>query len=76
MNYFDLFNLAVSAGVGIYGASQQKKNNASNVGITSGISDNFKLPYSKFNREQVEERDDTNRRAGSKGRRYFTDANS
>ena len=75
MNYFDLFKLAVSAGVGIYGANQQKKNNASNVGITSGISDNFKLPYSKFNREQVEERDDTNRRAGSRGRRYFTDAN-
>ena len=75
MNYFDLLKLAVSAGVGIYGANQQKKNNASNVGITSGIPDNFKIPYSKFNREQVEERDDTNRRAGSKGRRYFTDAN-
>lgn len=53
LNYFDLLKLAASTAVGLYGANQQKKNNASNVGITSGISDNFKLPYSKFNREQI-----------------------
>ena len=75
INYFDLFKLLASTGVGIYGASQQKKNNANNAGIASGIADNFKIPNFSYNREQVEERDDTNRRAGSKGRRYFTDAN-
>ena len=75
INYFDLFKLLASTGVGIYGASQQKKNNANNAGIASGIADNFKIPNFLYNREQVEERDDTNRRPGSSGRRYFTDAN-
>ena len=46
LNYLDLLKLAASTGVGIYGASQQKKNNANNAGIASGIADNFKLPRS------------------------------
>ena len=75
LNYLDLLKLAASTAVGIYGSSQQKKNNANNAGIASGIADNFKIPNFSYNREQVEERDDTNRRPGSSGRRYFTDAN-
>ena len=74
-NYFDLFKLLASTGVGIYSANQQKKNNLSNVGITSGIANNAKLPKFKYNSEPVEERNDTGRRPGSSGRRYLTDAN-